>query len=297
MSEPLSTDVLAALGDLDTPTVCNALEVVAPERRGHGYTTVPFFCPRPELGPISSIMGEITFIAMTSHAAEGEGVSPMELRRLAETVVRRNLLSISGISQVVPIGGELRQLQVTVHPTNLAQNDVSLQEIVEAVARASRSPAAGFHVEGGQEYLVRGLGRARQPQDVAATVVRVADGVPLRVGDLADRASLEGKVEQLLFHHNALLRGLGADQVDGAEVLESLLEIAPRLLPYADNVWQRLATIRRAGRPGPVTAVPRVSPPACGAAMPAHRLPPAWRPGPAPAPLLDPTQGLTPGAR
>ncbi len=147
---------------------------------------LPAQAERPELGPISSIMGEITFIAMTSRATDGPGVSSMELRRLAETVVRRNLLSISGISQVVPIGGDLRQLQVTVHPTAIAQAEVSLREIVEAVARASRSPSAGFHVESGQEYLVRGLGRARRPEDVAGTVVRVADGVPLRIGDLAE---------------------------------------------------------------------------------------------------------------
>ena len=147
---------------------------------------LPASADQPELGPISSIMGEITFIAMTTPSIEEGGSSPMELRRLAETVVRRNLLAISGISQVVPLGGELRQLQVTVQPTALAQHDVPLTEVINAVSRASRSPAAGFHVEGGQEYLVRGLGRARNPEDVAAAVVRVADGIPLHVGDLAE---------------------------------------------------------------------------------------------------------------
>ena len=134
----------------------------------------------PELGPISSIMGEITFVALTS-----ETVSAMELRRLAETIVRRNLLAISGISQVIPIGGEIRQLQVTVHPTALAQQGVPLAEVSDAIRRASRSPAAGFHVEGGREYLVRGLGRARGPGEIAETMVRVTDGVPVRVGELA----------------------------------------------------------------------------------------------------------------
>ena len=52
MDEPLDAAVLDALRELDTPTVCNALEVVAPERRGHGYTLQPFFAPRPELPPI-----------------------------------------------------------------------------------------------------------------------------------------------------------------------------------------------------------------------------------------------------
>ena len=145
-----------------------------------GRVVLPNQAGRPELGPISSIMGEITFLAMTSST-----VSPMELRRLAEVVVKRNLLAIPGISQVIPIGGEVRQLQVTVHPTALAQHRVPLSSVLTAVARGSESPAAGFHVERGQEYRVRGLGRARSPSDVAATVVRVSEGVPLRVSDLA----------------------------------------------------------------------------------------------------------------
>jgi CzcA family heavy metal efflux pump len=148
-----------------------------------GRVELPEQVSRPELGPISSIMGEITFIAMTSKT-----VSPMELRRLAETVVRRNLLSISGISQVVPLGGEIRQLQVTVRPAALAQYRIPLSQVLDSLAVASRSPAAGFHVEGGQEYLVRGLGRARSPEEIAATVVSVSDGIPIRIGQLADVA-------------------------------------------------------------------------------------------------------------
>ena len=141
---------------------------------------LPVQAERPELGPISSIMGEITFIALTS-----EDLPAMELRRLAETVVRRNLLAVPGVSQVVPIGGEVRQLQVSLRPEALAQHGIALEEVVAAAARASRSPAAGFHVESGQEYLVRGLGRARHPEDVAAAVVRATAGAPIRVGDVA----------------------------------------------------------------------------------------------------------------
>jgi CzcA family heavy metal efflux pump len=141
---------------------------------------LPSQADAPELGPISSIMGEITFIALTS-----EQTSPMELRRLAETVVQRNLLSLSGISQVKPLGADRRQLQVTVEPTALEQSGAALGEVLDAVAEASTSPAAGFQVDGGQEYLVRGLGRIRGPADLEASPVRANDGRPLRVGDLA----------------------------------------------------------------------------------------------------------------
>ena len=134
----------------------------------------------PQLGPVSSVMGEITFIALTSTT-----VSPMELRLLAETVVRRTLLSVPGISQVVPIGGDVREYQVEADPIALAQRGITVDELAAAVEQASRTAAAGFHVDRGQEYLVRGLGRARGAADLAATVLRNENGVPLTVGQVA----------------------------------------------------------------------------------------------------------------
>jgi CzcA family heavy metal efflux pump len=133
----------------------------------------------PALGPISSIMGEITFIALTS-----ETVDPLALRRVADTVVRRALLAIPGISQVVAIGGDVREFQVEVEPALLSLHGITLEDVTDTLSRSSRNPAAGFHVDSGQEYLVRGLGRARSAEDLAAAVVRVRDGVPLTVGDL-----------------------------------------------------------------------------------------------------------------
>ena len=141
---------------------------------------LPSGVERPTLGPISSIMGEITFIALTS-----DKVSAMELRRLAETVVRRSLLAVPGISQVVPIGGEVREYLVELDPAAIVQAGISVEEVVKALSAASAVPAAGFHVDGGQEYLVRGLGRARSAGDLAATVLREHDGIPLRLGQVA----------------------------------------------------------------------------------------------------------------
>ncbi len=136
----------------------------------------------PQLGPISSIMGEITFVALTSDSAS---VTPMELRRLAETVIRRSLLAIPGISQATPLGGEVREFQVELDPARMIQHGAQVEEIAEALSKASQSPAAGFHVDQGEEYLVRGMGRARNSTDLALSPVRVHEGVPLRVGDLA----------------------------------------------------------------------------------------------------------------
>ncbi|HSF44211.1 MAG TPA: efflux RND transporter permease subunit [Thermoanaerobaculia bacterium] len=141
----------------------------------------------PQLGPVSSVMGEITFIALTSSSptSKAPAVSPMELRRLAETVVRRSLLSVPGISQVVPIGGDVRQYEVEADPLALAQRGLTVDDLVEALSGASRASAAGFHVDRGQEYLVRGLGRARGTADLSSTVLGLENGVPVTVGDVA----------------------------------------------------------------------------------------------------------------
>lgn len=143
---------------------------------------IPDRVEAPVLGPISSIMGEITFLAIT---AETSDVTAMELRRVAETTIRRSLLSIPGISQVVPIGGEIREFQIEVRPEALAQSGVSLAEVIEAMEGVSYGSAAGFHVDRGEEFLVRGLSRARTVEDLASAAVRSDGSVPVRIGDLA----------------------------------------------------------------------------------------------------------------
>jgi CzcA family heavy metal efflux pump len=138
---------------------------------------LPAGVTRPRLGPVSSIMGEITFLALTSETLTGE-----RLRRIAETDVRRALLAIPGIAQVVPIGGDLRQYQVLLDPPAMVRHGVGLLDVVRALEATSASTAAGFHIDDSQEYLVRGLGRARTVDDLAATVVAMSDEVPVTVG-------------------------------------------------------------------------------------------------------------------
>ncbi len=136
----------------------------------------------PQLGPVSSIMGEITFLALTSEAG---GPDARTLRRFAEVTVRRALLAVPGVAQVVPIGGEVREIQVEVEPSSLAARQLPLAELVEALGQATASPAAGFHVDSGQEHLVRGATRARTSADFAAAAVRMTAEGPLTVGDVA----------------------------------------------------------------------------------------------------------------
>src|SRR6187431_2873497 len=93
---------------------------------------------RPILAPISSIMGEILFFAISSETDD-----PLTLRTVADTVVRRRLLAVPGVSQVTPIGGAERQYQVIAHPDRLRASQISLNELLDAVRGASENTSAG----------------------------------------------------------------------------------------------------------------------------------------------------------
>lgn len=133
----------------------------------------------PALAPVSSIMGEILFVALRSDRHD-----PLQLRTIAEAQVRRRLLAVPGVSQVVATGGGERQFQVIVSPDRLAAADVSIDEVEEALRRASRNTSAGFRVASGQEYLIQGVGQMRTISDIEQTVVVVRGTQPIVVSDL-----------------------------------------------------------------------------------------------------------------
>jgi CzcA family heavy metal efflux pump len=156
-----------------------ARQVVAEKVQVFQATRLPGEAP-PVLGPISSIMGEVLFIGLG-----GEGESPRALRTLADQELRRRLLAVPGVSQVVNIGGEVRQLQVIARPEALARHGISLEELIEAVRDANQSGAAGAYTQSGQEWLLYGDGRARGAEALGEAVVRGAPG-PVLVRDLAE---------------------------------------------------------------------------------------------------------------
>src|SRR6187455_3813628 len=119
---------------------------------------------RPVLAPVSSIMGEILFFAISSDTHD-----PLTLRTVADTVVRRRLLAVTGVSQVTPIGGAERQYQVVAHPDQLRANQISLTQLLDAVRGASQNSSAGVFVEGPQEYVLQAVGRVRSPEEIGET--------------------------------------------------------------------------------------------------------------------------------
>jgi CzcA family heavy metal efflux pump len=124
---------------------------------------------RPQLAPMSSITGQIVLIGMHS---EGNKTSPMEVRTLADWVVRRELLTIPGVAQIITIGGERKQFQVLVNPDELVQYGVTLAEVEQAVKESNGNVGGGYLNESGRELLVRSLGRIETVADLEKIVVK-----------------------------------------------------------------------------------------------------------------------------
>ena len=137
---------------------------------------------RPPLAPISSIMGQIMHVGMYSET----GVTPpIEVRTLADWVVRQRLLTIPGVAQVVTMGGGRKQFQVLVDPSLLLKYGISLAE-VEAAVQASNSNATGGYLnQGGNELLVRSLGRIQSVNDLTSVVIKAVGDRPVVLGQVA----------------------------------------------------------------------------------------------------------------
>jgi CzcA family heavy metal efflux pump len=137
-----------------------------------------------EISPVTSITGEVMLLALSS--PDGS-VSPLEVRAFAEFTLQNRLLAVGGVAKVVSIGGELPQYQVEVRQDRLAALGVSIEEVVEAARGAHSTATAGYLAEVEyQELPIRQMARVRSADDIARTVLRMEDGTPITIGDVAD---------------------------------------------------------------------------------------------------------------
>ncbi len=136
---------------------------------------------QPLLAPITSIMGEIMLIGVTS-----DTTSPMDLRTIADFTLRPRLLAVLGISQVLVYGGETKQYQVQINPYLLQKYDLNMNDVLESVAGSNINAAGSFFVDSGQEYLIRGIGRINKIEELAYTVITTRNGLPILIKDVAE---------------------------------------------------------------------------------------------------------------
>lgn len=190
--------------------------------------------PPPVLAPVTSIMGEIMFIALTS-----DRHSALELKTQADWVLRRRLLAVPGVAQVIPIGGDTKQYQVTIQPERLVAYDIAMDEVVEALRKTNQNISAGFYVQGGQEYLIHGIGRVQRLEDIRETLIVQRGGQPVLVGHVAEVAL-----------GPAPKRGTGAHNGEAAVIIGIQKQPDTNTLTLTTRLDQVLAEIQTALPPG-----------------------------------------------
>lgn len=136
----------------------------------------------PQMGPISSIMGQVMLVAMTAP----EGVSPMELREAADVLVRPRLLAVPGVAQVIPIGGEVRQFRVAPNAAALRALGVTLEQVETALTSFGANTGGGFTDQYSREFLIRNIGRSLRLEDLRSVVVTTVNGQPILLDQVAD---------------------------------------------------------------------------------------------------------------
>src|SRR6185503_1998010 len=109
----------------------------------------------PQMGPLTSIMGEIMLVAMI-----GEGADPFVLRDLADWTMRPRLMSIPGVAQVIPIGGEVRQFRVRARPDRMALLDISIEEMERAITSFGVRTGGGYVDQSSSEFLTRNINQS-----------------------------------------------------------------------------------------------------------------------------------------
>ncbi len=137
----------------------------------------------PRMGPISSIMGEVMQIAIP---VDGAKISPMAVREYADWVLRPRLLSVPGVAQVIPIGGEVRQFQVQPNTVRMAELGIGHDQLEAALKGFAANTSGGFLELNGREVLIRHLGRTSRLDDLNNLAVTARNGQPVLLRQVAE---------------------------------------------------------------------------------------------------------------
>lgn len=200
----------------------------------------------PQMGPVTSIMGEVMLVAIPYGDSD-----PMVARDVADFQIRPRLLTIPGVAQVIPIGGQVRQFRIAPNTAKMAQLGVTLADLEEAVKGFSENAGGGFLDQNGQEFVVRAMSRTTRVEDLAIVPVRTREGVAVPLSQVASvafaprfkrgDAGYGGKPAVMI----AIQKQPGADTLKVTQALEDALKEINATLPKgvaASQVQMRQAS-------------------------------------------------------
>lgn len=134
----------------------------------------------PTLGPQSSVLGEVMFVGLTA-----DSTSMLELREIADWVIRPRLLSTGGVAQVAVLGGDVKEYQILLDPEKMRHYGVGLSEVMEVTNGMNQNASGGVLYEYGNEYIIRGMLLSIDPEAIGKTVVKPTDSAPILLENIA----------------------------------------------------------------------------------------------------------------
>ena len=143
--------------------------------------SLPATAGQPTIGPQSSILGELMFVALTA-----DTTSLRDLRTIADWTIRPRLLATGGVAQVAVLGGEVKEYQILLSPERMRHYGVSLSDVMDAVDGMNQNTSGGVLYEYANEYIIRGMAATGDIREMAKAVVRPSGAMPLTLGDIAE---------------------------------------------------------------------------------------------------------------
>lgn len=216
-----------------------ARQVLAP-RLHEIQADLPPQAGEPFLGPIATGLGLVYLYYL-----EGDGVSTMELRTLQDWLVKYELKAVPEVSEVLTIGGDIKQYQILVDPNALLSYDLTLTDLMDRIRASNRNAAAGFITRGPEEFVVRSIGLVQEAEDLRKIVVAHRAGTPVYLSSVA-------QVEVL----PAIRRGAALANAEGEKVVGMVLKLfGSNTARVIDRVEERIESVN-ASLPEGVRIVP-----------------------------------------
>ncbi|MFI4911095.1 MAG: efflux RND transporter permease subunit [Sedimentisphaeraceae bacterium JB056] len=160
---------------------------IVSERLNEALSKLPQMHEAPTLGPISTGLGQVFIYYLTMNdSVDTEGKEPATyLRELNDWIVKYQLQTVPGVTDILSIGGHVLQYQIKVNPHLLNKYQISLEEIVSAVNSNNKNAGGQFVVAGSEEHLVRGIGLMDDLEDIRSTQIKVVGSTPIKIADVA----------------------------------------------------------------------------------------------------------------
>ncbi len=230
------------------------------ERLQTARDEIPAGFGEPAMGPITTGLGQILFYFVEDETGKR---SPEEMREVQDWIIKFNLQTVPGVTEILSLGGEVKQFHVNVRPNALLRYKLSIGDIVSAVRVNNGNVGAQYIVKNSEQFLIRSVGLARGIPDIENVVLKVVDGVAVRVRDVATVA-IGGEVRQGLATINGkgeavaglVLKLIGTNTsnviADVKKRLAKINETLPpgiKIVPYYDQsklVLRSISTVNEA---------------------------------------------------